>query len=345
MSSATAPEPAPIRELRADGPGALDEAVLLSTEPLVLRGIVAHWPMVAAAAGGAAAAVDYLSRFERAGAPPVVATVGPPEIDGRFFYDDAFAGFNFRREQVPLGVALRTLLKYAQQDGPSPAIYVGSTTIDTWLPGFRGENDLSFGAREPLASIWIGNRTRVAAHQDLPDNLACVVAGRRRVTLLPPTQLRNLYIGPLDATPAGQAISLVDFAAPDHARFPRFAEAMRHARIAELEAGDAVLIPSMWWHHMEALTAFNVLVNYWWRRSPAWMNTPMDALMLALMSIRDLPAHERENWRDVFDHYVFDYDEQRVAGHVPAPARTLLAPLGEDTARAMRMRLLKRLNR
>ena len=31
--------------------------------------------------------------------------------------------------------------------------------------------------RDPLASIWIGNRTRIAAHQDLPDNLACV---RRR---------------------------------------------------------------------------------------------------------------------------------------------------------------------
>lgn len=345
MSLATTPEPAPIRALQADGRGALDDALLQSTEPLVLRGVVAHWPMVAAARAGDADAVGYLSGFASADAPPAVATVGPPEIGGRFFYDDDFTGFNFRREHVPLAVALRTLLKYAQSEEPPPAIYVASTTIDTWLPGFRGANDLDFGKRAPLASIWIGNRTRVAAHQDLPDNLACVVAGRRRVTLFPPDQLRNLYIGPLDATPAGQAVSLVDFAAPDLARFPRFAEAMRHARTAVLEPGDAVLIPSMWWHHMEALAGFNVLVNYWWRRSPEWMSTPMDTLMLALASIRDLPEHERAIWRDVFDHYVFCGDHDAVAGHVPAPARTLLAPLDEPLARAVRKRLLTRLDR
>ena len=111
---------------------------------------------------------------------------------------------------------------------------VGSTTVDTCLPGFRGENDLGFGERQPLVSIWLGNRTRIAAHHDLPDNIACVVVGHRRFTLFPPEQLENLYIGPLDFTPAGQAISMVDFAKPDLQRFPKFAEAARHAHVAEL---------------------------------------------------------------------------------------------------------------
>ncbi|PBJ81540.1 cupin [Lysobacteraceae bacterium NML93-0399] len=332
------PEAIPERvDLRAD---ALPDDVLRSTTPLVLRGVVADWPMVRAARDGNAA--PYLAGFLRPGAPPVTATVGPPEIGGRFFYSDDLRGFNFRREQVPLEVVLRTLGNYATADAP-PSIYVASTTLDTWLPGFRDANPIDLDGRDPLASIWIGNRTRIAAHQDLPDNLACVVAGRRRVTLFPPDQLRNLYIGPLDLTPAGQPISLVDFAAPDHARFPRFAEAMRHAQVAELEPGDAVLIPSMWWHHMEGLDTFNVLVNYWWRRSPAWMDTPMNALMLALMSVRDLPAHERAVWRDVFEHYVFAPDD--AAPHVDAGARGVLAPLDEDRARRLRSRLLQRLNR
>ncbi|MDT1899301.1 cupin-like domain-containing protein, partial [Acinetobacter baumannii] len=81
-------------------------------------------------------------------------------------------------------------------------IYVGSTTIDGALPGFRAENDVDLGPRDPLASIWIGNRTRIAAHYDLPDNLACVAAGRRRFTLFPPGQQHNLYIGPIDLPPA-----------------------------------------------------------------------------------------------------------------------------------------------
>lgn len=332
-----------IEERTGIPPDAVPDEVLLSGQPLVLRGLVADWPMVRAARDSDAAAVEYLRGFERREAPPVVATVGPPEIGGRFFYNDDLSGFNFRQEHVPLHVALNTLLKYAQ-DEAAPAIYIGSTTIDTWLPGFRADNDLGMGGREPLASIWIGNRTRIAAHQDVPDNLACVVAGRRRVTLFPPDQLHNLYVGPLDHTPAGQPISLVDFAAPDLQRFPRFAEACRHALTAELEPGDAVLIPSMWWHHMEALAPFNVLVNYWWRQSPAWMDTPMNALMLAIMTVRDLPAHQRAVWEDVFRHYVFASDDA-TAGHIPEPARRVLAPLDETRARNLRARLLQRLNR
>jgi hypothetical protein len=331
-----------IRAVEDLDPGTLPDAVLESTEPLVLRGVAGHWPAVQAARASAADAVAYLQRFDAARAP-VVATVGPPGISGRFFYDDTITAFNFRQEQVPLAVALATLLKYLDRDAP-PAIYVGSTTIDTWLPGFRAENDLALAGRDALASIWIGNRTRIAAHQDVPDNLACVVAGRRRVTLFPPDQLRNLYVGPLDVTPAGQPISLVDFADPDFARFPRFAEALRHAQVAELAPGDAVLIPSMWWHHMEALEGFNILVNYWWRQVPSWMDTPMNALMLAIMTVRDLPPGQRETWQEVFRHYVFEPGPE-VDGHIPEHARRVLAPLDEDRARALRARLLQRLNR
>ena len=333
----------PIREFRGNVRDALSVALPASSGPIVLRGLVAHWPMVAAARESMQAAVAYLHGLARADAPPVVATVAAPGTGGRVFYNDDLSGMNFRQEQIPLRTVLDTLLKYAGHAAP-PMIYVASTTLDTWLPGFREDNDLPLERRDPLASIWIGNRTRIAAHQDVPDNIACVVAGRRRVTLFPPDQLRNLYIGPLDFTPAGQAISLVDFAAPDLERFPRFAEAMRHAQVAELEPGDAVLIPSMWWHHMEGLEPFNVLVNYWWRDTPDWMDTPMNALMYALMTLRDLPPHERDVWQDVFRHYVFEAGPE-TAAHIPEEARRLLSPLDDVRARDLRARLLKRINR
>lgn len=333
----------PIREQTAGAPGALPDALLQSAEPVVLRGLVAHWPMVAAARTSALDGIAYLRQFARPGAPPAVATVAAPETAGRFFYGDDLRSFNFRQEQVPLEVALATLRKYLDEPSP-PAIYLASTTIDTWLPGFRAHNDLDLGGRDALASIWIGNRTRIAAHQDVPDNIACVVAGRRRVTLFPPEQLQNLYIGPLDYTPAGQAISLVDFHAPDLARFPRFAEAMQHAQVAELEPGDAVFIPSLWWHHMEGLDAFNVLVNYWWRQTPAWMDTPMNALMLAIMTVRDLPPAQRAAWHDVFRHYVFEAGDD-TAAHIPGNARGALAPMDEERVRNLRARLLQRLDR
>jgi len=333
--------PEPIRALDGIDPRALPDEVLCATEPLLLRGLAAHWPAVAAGRTSAAAADAYLRRFYQDAT--VNAMLGAPAIGGRFFYNDDLTGFNFQPVRVRLDAVLDELTGFVGRADP-PAVYVGSTTIDTCLPGFRDENDFSFGQRDPLASIWIGNRTRIAAHYDLPDNLACVVTGRRRFTLFPPEQIANLYVGPLDFTPAGQAISLVDFARPDLQRFPRFAEAMRHARAAELEPGDALFIPSMWWHHVEALDDFNVLVNYWWRQSPDYMDTPMNALMLAIMTVRDLPPAQRRAWDVLFRHFVFDADE-RTAAHMPDYARRALGPIDADAMRAMRAQLLNKLNR
>lgn len=334
-------EPRPIAELHGLDPQQLDPALLRATTPLVLRGLVRDWPLARAGAQSAQAAAQYLRRFDRGEA--VVAQVGPPEIAGRFLYNADMSGFNFRPERVPLAVVLETLLRDLEVAQP-PAIYVGSTTLDTYLPGLRADNPIALPQAEPLASIWIGNRTRIAAHQDLPDNLACVVAGRRRFTLFPPEQLANLYIGPLDLTPAGQPVSLVDITAPDLERFPRYAQALEHALVADLEPGDAVFMPSMWWHHIQALDGFNVLVNFWWRQSPAYMDSPMNALMLALLTIRDLPAEQRATWQEVFRHYVFDADAD-TAAHLPEAARGVLAPMDDARARALRARLLQRLNR
>ncbi|HSM11923.1 MAG TPA: cupin-like domain-containing protein [Lysobacter sp.] len=330
-----------VRELTGIDADALPDDVLGSTQPLVLRGLAAGWPAVQAANASPGSAIDYLRRFD-AGST-VAAMVGAPDIGGRFFYNDDLSGFNFRMERPALREMLDRLASHLDDAAP-PALYVGSTTVDACLPGFRAANDFGMGARDPLVSIWLGNRTRIAAHHDLPDNLACVVAGRRRFTLFPPEQVANLYVGPLDLTPAGQAISLVDFAQPDLERFPRFAQAVEHAQVAELEPGDAIFIPSMWWHHVEALDAFTVLVNYWWRQSPAYMDAPINALMLALMTVRDLPPAQRAAWQALFRHYVFEADAD-TAAHIPEPARRVLAPLDETRTRELRARLLKRINR
>lgn len=330
-----------MREMAGLDPQSLPDAVLKSTQPVVLRGLVVNWPVVQAGLESAQAAAAYLRRFYRDAT--VGALLGAPEIGGRFFYNENLSGFNFRAVRLRLDAVLDEIERH-RNDATPPSIYVGSTTVDTCLPGFRAENDLNLGSRQPLASVWLGNRTRIAAHHDLPDNLACVVVGHRRFTLFPPGELGNLYVGPLDFTPAGQAISLVDFAQPDFARFPKFADALRNAQVAELEPGDAILIPSMWWHHIEALDSFNVLLNYWWRQSPAHMDSPMNALMLAIMSVRDLPEEQRKAWANSFRHYVFEADDN-TTGHIPEKARRVLAPLDDAAARELRARLIKKLNR
>jgi Cupin-like domain len=321
---------------------ALPAELLQSTQPVLLRGLVRHWPLVQAAQDSDAGFCAYLRRF---GAGTRVGLWrGGPEIEGRFFYNAEFTGFNYQREIGHFGALLDELLAQAQAPRP-PALYLGSTELDGSFPGLRQDNPLpGLQAHDPLVSLWLGNRTRVAPHFDLPDNLACVVAGRRRFTLFPPEQVANLYVGPLDLTPAGQAISLVDLAQPDLVRFPRYAQALDQAQVAVLEPGDAIFIPSQWWHGVEGLAPVNALVNFWWRQSPAYMDTPLNTLMLALLSLRDLPSAQREAWRALFDHYVFDADAQ-TAAHIPAAARGVLGPMSENSARQLRSLLLNRLNR
>ena len=100
----------------------------------------------------------------------------------------------------------------------------------------------------------------------------------------------------------------------------------------------------MWWHHVESQAAFNLLVNYWWCSNPAFMGAPSQALMHAILALRDLPPRQREAWRGVFDHYVFDADET-VYEHIPPPGRGWLAPLDEDAARRLRAELRNQLDR
>ena len=333
--------PHKVREVAELDPRSLPDEVLKATQPVVLKGLVANWPVVRAGLDSAPAAAAYLRRFYRDAT--VGALLGAPEIRGRFFYNDDLSGFNFKAVRLKLETLLDEIERRRREEQP-PAIYMGSTTVDTCLPGFRAENDLGLGERQPLVSIWIGNRTRIAAHHDLPDNLACVAVGHRRFTLFPPGELGNLYVGPLDFTPAGQAISLVDFARPDFERFPKFADALKNAQVAELAAGDAIFIPSMWWHHIEALDDLNVLVNYWWRQSPSYMDSPMNALMLTIMSVRDLPQEQRKAWQNIFRHYVFEADES-TAAHIPQAGRRALSPLDAEAARELRARLLQKLNR
>lgn len=205
-------------------------------------------------------------------------------------------------------------------------MYVGATPVAACLPGFEAANGLPLIA-DKLATprIWIGNGTVVAAHFDMSDNIACLVSGRRRFTVFSPDQVSNLYIGPLDFTMAGQPSSMVSLADPDFDKHPRFRDALAAAQVAELSPGDAIYIPSPWWHHVEALSAFNILLNYWWNDAPADGGSPLDAMAHGILAIAELPAAQRDAWRDLFDHYVFRRHDEP-AGHLDARHRGILAP-------------------
>jgi hypothetical protein len=191
------------------------------------------------------------------------------------------------------------------------------------------------------AKLWIGNAAHVAPHYDLKENIACVAVGRRRFTLFPPEQLPNLYVGPLDKTPAGAPISLVAVADPDLEKYPLYADALAAAQSAELDPGDVIYIPYMWWHGVQALEPFNILVNYWWNdHEPRSQIHPSTALALARLALMDMPQEHRKRWRDMFEHYVFSDDPM---DHVPHHARGVMGELTDPEIAQFRQMIARAL--
>jgi len=321
-------------------PEALDEHLRNVRTPFVVRGLASSWPLVRAGREGDATARDYLVARARPRSFPVnIGTAGGGE---RLFYDGEM-GMNFRMAQGRLADILGGIIANVEKPD-APVIYLSSIDMDGYFDGLREDNQLPLGDRKPIESIWIGGRTRIAAHNDVPHNLAVCAVGRRRFTLFPPEQLANLYLGPLENTPAGRPVSMIDFRDPDFSAHPRFREALNHAQVAELEPGDAVFVPTLWWHHVEGLAPFNALVNYWWNDVPQYLGKPEDALFHAILALRDLPDTDKARWRSLFDHYVFENGAE-VTDHLPENARGILAPLNSETAGQIRARLLRSLSR
>ncbi len=332
----TRTNPALIKEYTAVTPAMFEQEIRGANQPAILRGLVADWPVVKAAQQSDDALVQYIADCKPT--RPVRALVAPPSEGGRFYYNANMTGFNFGTGKGLLTAFLHDLLQAADDASP-PALAVQSEIIETLMPAFAFANQLSL-LPDVAPRIWIGNRILVAPHYDLKENIGCCVSGKRRFTLFPPEQMANLYPGPLDLTPAGTPISMVNLKDPDFAAHPNFAQAWATAHVAELEPGDAIYIPYMWWHGVESLSTINILVNYWWTDLPQEFAGPYDALLHAMMAFKHMPEKERAIWQAMVDHYVFEKSGDP-ASHIPLHARGILSPPSRELFQRMRSMMIQ----
>lgn len=335
--------PQPISAIGPIDRATFEAEIVPAARPVVLRGQLLDWPLVQAARQSPAAFASALGAL--ATDAPGEAWFAPPDVAGRFGFNDALDGVNFERKLATIDQLLELLLRQVDEARPW-GVYAGALPVAKHLPDFRVSHlmPLVDADRHMLVSLWLGNRTKTAAHWDLPQNLACVVAGRRRFTLFPTGQVGNLYVGPIDRTLAGQPSSLADVEEPDLDRFPRLAEALAHAQVAELEPGDALYIPSLWWHAVTGLEPVGAMVNYWWRDGPARSPSPLYALKHALLVMHGLPEPERQAWRAMFDHYLFGANGDPAA-HIPEGARGVMGEMTPEQVRALAAELAGTLRR
>lgn len=323
-------------QLTAD---AFRSEVAESCAPAILRGLALDWPAVSAARQSRDALFAYLAAFDSG--RTAEAFVGPPAIGGRYHYGDGAGGYNFARETLTLPQAL-TRIAAGAEDAALPSLYLGSLPTDDHLPGFDEANRLAMLPAAVRPRLWLGNASQVACHYDSYDNLAVVVAGRRRFTLYPPDAIGDLYVGPIDHTLAGQPVSLAAGADADDPRYPRFARAQPRALVVELEPGDALYLPKLWWHQVDALDPVNALVNFWWDGFSAGPDAPYTSMMMAMIAIAERPPAERAAWRAFFDHYVFRPEGHPLA-HLPGEQHGILGPLRHNYGRirALVMQMLR----
>ena len=306
-------------------------------QPVILRGLVKHWPVVQAGVRSPQSLQQYLLQFD-AGLK-AEAFFGAPDIAGKYYYTADLKGFNFERKLMTFADALQTIVSTVDKPG-LPSVYVGSLPVNDYLPGFSSQNLMPVLQPSVTPRIWLGHRSNVSSHYDAFENIACVIAGKRRFTLFPPEAISCLYVGPIDNTMAGQPVSLAASSPDDPEKFPLFEKVKDQALIAELEPGDALYLPKLWWHKVESTAPFNGLINYWWDAFSYGPDAPYTSLLLSMITIAERPHAERQAWKAFFDHYVFR-SQGHPLRHLPEEQHGLLGPLkqtyGKIRARVMHM--------
>jgi hypothetical protein len=308
------------------------EAIVRAERPVVIRGLLDAWPALAAGRQGPAALNAYLKAMDTGAPAPVMEA--PAATGGRFGYGADLREFAFSKRQAGIGETLDRIERLLG-DPDAPFVAIQMLPLATNLPAFVRENPTPLLPARVMPRLWIGGAVRTQTHNDRDHNLAGVIAGRRRFVLFPPTQVANLYVGPLDNPPP---LSLVDPEAPDLARFPRYRDAYAAAQVAWLEPGDALFVPKYWWHHVTSLDPYNAMVNWWWGDTSVGLERANDVFLTALLAFKDLPPGERAYWKAMFEAFVFADDGEAIA-HIPDGMKGALGPMSPSLREALRRQL------
>eukprot|EP00455_Lapot_gusevi_P051340 TRINITY_DN7628_c0_g1_i2.p1 TRINITY_DN7628_c0_g1~~TRINITY_DN7628_c0_g1_i2.p1 ORF type:complete len:314 (+),score=46.33 TRINITY_DN7628_c0_g1_i2:81-1022(+) len=144
--------------------------------------------------------------------------------------------------------------------------------------------------------------SRLWTHYDIPDNFLIHVTGRKRVVLFPPSDAPFLYL-------QSSSSYITDIDHPDLHLYPKFQHA--HPIQCQLEPGDILFLPALWFHHVVA-TDFSVSVNVFWHHLEEEMydsrdlygnrdlvmgQTAMEAADAARQALAGLPPYYADFYR------------------------------------------------
>ena len=97
----------PMKDIEGITRERFERAVLPAYEPVVLRGLVSGWPLVAHGRAGLEPCLQYLMGFDTGEA--VDAVLAKPDPSRAFSYKPGLDGFNFMRDKRPYAALFEQL--------------------------------------------------------------------------------------------------------------------------------------------------------------------------------------------------------------------------------------------
>jgi [protein]-arginine 3-hydroxylase / protease len=254
----------PIERIAPPSREEFEERYVRCSRPVILRDAIGDWPAISRWSG------EYFRRRFGDREVPVV------RVKNGALYDPR-TGVNYEKMRVSAYVD-------RLEQGQGSDLYMVFRVHDVMPELFEDvvRPEYCRDASWSRSRLWFASPdTKGALHRDLPENLYAQITGRKKFLLLNRRMTRLVYRYPLHSGVPNY--SPVDAEAPDLHRYPRFADADLIS--AEVEPGDLLYIPSMWWHQARSLDV-SLSINLWWLRGPMVAVARAAELFMGLRKLR-----------------------------------------------------------
>lgn len=175
---------------------------------------------------------------------------------------------NFYYTSITVSVSPSSVLK---DNGDGTYLYFTSSldlleNPQSWWSQIQPVSDLQISEEGRVTNIWIGRRGIVTStHYDATYNFFIQLQGKKRFTLIPPTE--SMYLYPCLHPHYGHSqvnISLSETLEDQVkvlSQFPAFEGSK--AVTVDVEAGQMLFVPPFWFHQVETTGTESVSVNIW----------------------------------------------------------------------------------